>query len=318
MEGQPGRELSSRVAVAANNLRVDAVTSEIAMAFAESEIPMVVLKGPVVARWLYEADSSRFYGDCDLLLSSSDLDVAASVLAKLGFEVRHDPAAPDWGREHATEFERDTDAAVVDLHTTLPGIGVDDATAWRELTRGTTTIVVAGTPVRALGLAALALHVALHSAHHGIEWKRPLQDLERAIETAGESIWAQAAALARRLDAVESLAAGLRLTELGRDLAASLELPRGRSVEIALRAGTAPPVALGIEQLHRDGFRAGLRFALQKLFPPPGFMRRWRPVANRGRVGMGLAYAYRPIWLLRRAPAGFRAWREARRAVSGR
>jgi hypothetical protein len=240
------------------------------------------------------------------------------VLSGLGFVARDDPAAPDWGREHAREFERAADGVVIDLHTTLPGVRADDATAWRELSAGVEPIAIGGGSAPALGLPARALHIALHSAQHGIEWKRPLEDLERAIATGGEATWRQAAEIARRLDAVESLAAGLRLTEAGRDLATRLDLPRGRSVEASLRAATAPPVALGIEQLRTASWTDRLMLALQKLFPPRAFMRRWRPIANRGPAGMALAYIYRPIWLLRRAPGGVRAWRKARRSVAGR
>jgi hypothetical protein len=318
MTRQPAHELERPVAVVANNLRVDAATIEVVRSLTRVGIRPIVLKGPAVARWLYSAEGPRFYGDCDLLLARSDLEQAASALLRLGFVARDDRAAPDWGREHASEFERADDAIVVDLHTTLPGVRADDTTAWRELSLGAEAIAIGGGTAHALGLPGRALHVALHSAQHGIEWKRPLEDLERAIAVADESIWVRATDLAHRLDAVESFAAGLRLTESGSKLAARLGLPRGASIDVALRAATAPPIALGLEELRTGSWRDRVRLSFQKLFPPPAFMRRWRPIANRGRLGMAAAYMYRPIWLLIRAPQGIRAWREARRSVRGR
>jgi hypothetical protein len=229
---------------------------------------------------------------------------------------RDDDRSPDWGREHAREFERGLDRVVVDLHTTLPGVSVDDATAWRELSTVTQTMTVGRAQVSVLGDPGRALHVSLHSAQHGIQWKRPLQDLERAIATADTATWAEAADLAHRLGATESFAAGLRLTEAGRELASRLNLPPGESVEAALRAATAPPIALGFEELRMASWRKRARLSLQKLFPPPAFMRRWLPIARRGPLGLAIAYLYRPVWLLRSAPEGFRAWKEARRRVS--
>ena len=46
--------------------------------------------------------------------------------------------------------------------------------------------------------------------------------------------------------------------------------------------------------------------------PPATFMRRWYPQAADSRRRLALAYLWRPLWLLRHAPAGFRAWRDAR------
>jgi hypothetical protein len=311
----PPPELPGSVEVLANNLRVDAATGEVFRALADAGIATIVLKGPAIARWLYGPSEPRFYGDCDLLLASSDLTAASRTLERLGFVARHDPRAPDWGREHAREFERELDRVVVDLHTTLPGVGVDDATAWRELSAETESTTVGRTQVSVLSATGRTLHVSLHRAQHGIQWKRPLEDLERAIATGDAATWTEAADLACRLGATESFAAGLRLTEAGRELAARLDLPRGESLEAALRAATAPPVALGLEALRTASWRERGRLSLRKLFPPPAFMRRWRPIARRGALGLAIAYVYRPIWLLRLAPEGFRAWKEARRVV---
>ena len=238
-------------------------------------------------------------------------------MRELGFEARFDDAVGDWGREHAIEFERVSDAAIVDLHTTLPGVRVDDHRAWAILAAETDAMAIAGATVHALALPARALHVALHSAQHGIEWKRPLEDLARAIATADDQTWSKAGELARRLDAVESFAAGLRLIDAGQTLATRMRLPRGESIDAALRAATAPTMALGIEQLRTANWHERVRLVVRKLVPPPAFMRRWRPFANRGRIGLALAYVYRPIWLARRAPEGIRAWSRARRSVRG-
>jgi hypothetical protein len=90
--------------------------------------------------------------------------------------------------------------------------------------------MVAGYPAPTLTLPARALHVALHAAHHGAGYRRPMNDLERALLATEDELWRGASALAARLQATEILAAGLRLTLSGAQLAARLGLPDTRSI----------------------------------------------------------------------------------------
>ena len=121
------------------------------------------------------------------------------------------------------------------------------------------------------------------------------------------------------LHATDSFGTGLRLVPEGRALADRLGLPATRSIKLALEASSPPPVALGLEQLRTaDSPWARTRIIARKVFPPPGFIRHWWPPAARNWRMLILGYLYRPVWLLRRAPQGFKAWREARRQVHGR
>jgi hypothetical protein len=141
-----------------------------------------------------------------------------------------------------------------------------------------------------------------------------LEEVELAVSREGVTTWKAAAELAESLDATPAFAAGLRLVPSGWSLAGELGLPMDQPVAVALRAGTPPPVALGFDQLARaKGLRARVAILRHKLFPPPTFMRKWSPRAREGRLGLVLAYFWRPIWLLRKAPEGFSAWRKARR-----
>jgi hypothetical protein len=161
-----------------------------------------------------------------------------------------------------------------------------------------------------------AFHLAVHAGQHGSGWSRPLEDLDRAIAIADEASWREAEELAASLDATPAFAAGLRLTPSGAALADRLGLPRDVPVDVALRAETPPPVALGLDQLAQaKGLRARLGILRHKLVPPPSFMRHWSSLARRGPVGLLLAYLWRPLWLLARLPEGFEAWRRARREV---
>jgi len=301
--------------VVAGNLRVDWATAEVLRAFESAGVESLLLKGASIKRWLYDRSAPRPYGDCDLLVRPNDLEGAQRVLAELGFEPTHDEAEmPDWWREHAVAWLRHTDAVAVDLHRTLAGVGVDDETLWRALSARTDPVEVAGFTARALTIPGRALQLALHAAQHGKEWGSVVDEVELAVSREDVTTWRAAAELAASLEATPAFAAGLRLVPSGRALADELGLPTNQPVDVALRAATPPPVALGFDQLARaHGLRARFSILRYKLFPPPTFMRKWSPRAREGRLGLALAYAWRPIWLLRKAPAGFRAWRRARR-----
>jgi hypothetical protein len=238
------------------------------------------------------------------------------VLTRLGYQPELDERdMPTWWREHAVGWLHLVDGAVVDLHQGLPGVGVDGDRLWPTLTARSETILIAGFAARTLNISGRALILALHAAHHGAGFRRVLDDLEQALGRADLETWRQAADLAASLDATAAFASGLRLVPRGRELADELDLPTDRPVALALKVTSPPPLALGFEQLARArGLRAKLRILRHKVVPPPTFMRHWSPLARQGRRGLLLAYPWRPLWLLRGAPAGFRAWWVARRS----
>jgi hypothetical protein len=319
MQG-PDAANSHRVRVAAGNLRVDATTAEVFGAFSAAGVTAMLLKGPSISRWLYTDGSPRRYVDSDVLVPPDDLARAGEVLERLGFQPQLDEnAMPDWWREHAAEWSRESDGAQVDLHRTLPGAQAPAETVWGALTDAPDTLAVGGSEVRTLDLPGRALHVALHAAQHGLQSPAPLEDLRRAVATVDDALWRDAAALAEAIDAGDAFTTGLRLTEAGRTLSDRLGLVPTASVAIALQATTSPPVALTIEEFaSARGLRAKATVAYRRLFPPPAFMRQWAIRTTGRNLPLPLAYARRLLWLAQHGPRGVRAWREARRSVSGR
>lgn len=308
-------EASQAARIVAGNLRVDCATAEVLRAFGAAGVKSLLVKGVSVVRWLYDAHEPRAYSDCDLVVRPADLVAAGDVLAELGFLPQVDERdMPTWWREHAVGWWRGQDGAIVDVHRTLPGVGVDPQLLWRTLSADAETIDVAGFPAKTLTIPGRAFHLAIHAAQHGVGWDRVDVELERALSRVDETTWRAAAELAAALDATPAFATGLRMVAKGRALASALELPAGQPVDVALRATTPPPVALGFDQLARAPcWQARFQIIRHKVVPPTTFMRAWSPMAREGRRGLVLAYAWRPLWLLRRAPAGFRAWRRARR-----
>jgi hypothetical protein len=300
-----------------SRLKLASGTVEVLRAFEAAGVQARLLKGASFESWLYPSGEPRMYLDCDLLVRPEDVERAEHVLSSLSLE-RHfdDRRMPSWWREHASVWVRKLDGLTVDLHRTLPGVGVDDPTAWRILSSDPDQVEVAGFLAPILSLPARALHVVLHAAQHGIGWERPIADLQRALGAGDDDLWRNASALADQLAASDSFVTGLRLAPAGASLAVRLGLSSTGSVEARLRATTPPPIALGFEQLVRaGGMRARVGVVLGKLVPPPAFVRHWDPRAADSHAALLRAYLMRPFWLLRKAPQGFLAWRRVRRSA---
>lgn len=301
---------------AGTSLKADLVAVDVFASFAREGIPSLIVRGPSIARHLYDDDEVRGYLDVDLLVAQERVADASSILERLGFVYRavlstHPDDRPPW----ASTWNR-SDGGNIDLHWTLVGMGVEPARVWPLLSEHAEQIDLLGARVAGLDDCATCVVVALHAAHHGIEFEDPLEDLRRAATRKSIDVWTSAAMLAARLSATEAFASGLRLVEQGAAVAARLDLPSGASAETILRASTAPPMALGFDWLSQTtGQRAKARLIAAKIAPSRAFMRSWFRPARGGRtIPLMVGYAWRPIWLAWHAVPGLRAWRAAARA----
>ncbi|MBA3366508.1 MAG: nucleotidyltransferase family protein [Actinobacteria bacterium] len=296
------------------NLHVDVMTAEIVNAFRGSGVDVILLKGPSIARSLYQA-GRRSYSDSDLLVSPAGLDRAEAVLVRLGFtKLLHDREVPDRIPLHAHVWVRGSQ--MLDLHRSLWGAHVSAEDVWRVLAAETETAVIGGTPVKVLNPAAMALHIALHAAQHGIAADKPVRDLERAVTVLEHRVWRSAADLARRVDAMAAFGTGVRLVPEGARLGEALELPNEHSAEVMLNASSPPPGALALERIASAGtIRAKSRLVAGRVFPSPPYMRVYSPLARHGAAGLVSAYALRLASLPWKLGPGFLAWRRVRRRV---
>jgi hypothetical protein len=302
-----------------HNMVIDLVTVELVCALREVGVRAILLKGPTIARWLYEERDAPAYADTDLLVCPLEADRAEAVLRELGFRLSDGVALLDDRPPGARSWMRAPDGAAVDLHRTFTGIEVPPTTAWEVLTRSAKSMYLRGTEVEALSEPARTLLVALHAADHGAAIPKPLRDLARALRVVQTDTWIQAASLARELDATEAFSAGLRMLPSGRELADGLGLPPNRSVDVALRAGGAARAALSVEWFAtRPGLRRKVAFAARKLAPPVAYMRNCSVLARRGRFGLLLGYLWRPVHVSAAVLLSLPTWRRARRKLTHR
>jgi hypothetical protein len=292
------------------NLLVDRMTVEVHAAFLAQGIPSIVLKGPAIANWLYGGADIRGYGDSDLLIPRRDWDKAAQILTALGFENDLSIMAHPRMESFASDpWLRGNDN--LDLHSTIYGVDADFETVWDVLWASTERMEIGGASLPVLAPPARLMHIALHAAQHTDG--KAVYDLDRAMQQLPEELWWEAADVAGRLDALAAFAAGLRLAPGGDELARRMGIAEVRRIHVDLRAGQVPLSESLNELLETQGALPKLRMAFAEVVPRPAFMRWWFPPARRSRIGMALAYAWRPIYLVLRAPAAIAAVRRARR-----
>jgi hypothetical protein len=179
------------------------------------------------------------------------------------------------------------------------------ARAWVLLSDDARTLRVAGAMVQTPRPAAHVLIVSLNAAQHGASEPRPLEDLRRMITRVDPGTWEEAATLAAALGAGSAMREGLRWVVGGGELADRLALADEATPAVRLLGASAPVTAMGLHQvLATRGVRARLRLIARKLVPTPAFMRLWRPLASRGRLGLTVAYVWRPLWLVAKLPRG--------------
>ena len=162
----PGQALPPPVQALGRTMATDRVTAEVVEAFRQAGIRSILLKGPAMARWLYDEAALRPYLDADILVAPEDFREAERILSERGFHREGLDTIPgDWPK-HARTWYRD-DRGNVDLHRTLFGVRIPDAELWALLATRTEAMWVSGTDVDVLDLPGRALVLALHAAKDG-------------------------------------------------------------------------------------------------------------------------------------------------------
>lgn len=310
--------MEGRLAVA-RTLALDVALVEVVGALREHDVACLLLKGPALAQLIYEDPDERGYDDLDLMVAPESRPLAEEILMQLGFH----PFSEGWRAaelcEHADHWIREAPReANVDLHRTLALLPGEPGVVWKTLAEEAEAVEIVGEEVPVPSCRARLLIVALHAVQHGSGHARSLTDLERAVARLDVSLWREAHALAREFSCVDGFATGLRMCERGALLAEELGLEGSASPYLRLCADGSQVSWRTFEQLHcQRSPRAWLVKITGKLWPSPSFMRYWRPALAGSRRGLAVAYAWRPLWVLLRAPRGYRTWRAAQPARAG-
>jgi hypothetical protein len=284
-----------------------------------ANIDALLLKGAGLAALLYEDGEQRPSVDLDLLVAPAQLAPAEKVLTELGYRNTTEGLGIDdvGGVVHADTWRATPPGSKfeigVELHRWLAGAQAAPEAAWETLWRQRTVIDLDGLPVSVLDRPGQALHVALHVAQHGPEYRRGISELRLALERWPEDVWRNAAKLGAEVGATAGFAAGLRLIPEGTSLAATLGLPPTDELDWALRHhGERPRGTFHIDAFRTaGGVREQLGLLRRALVPDPRWLAtefHWSDRSAAHRVAANLLHIVRtPAWAAR-------AWLFRRRA----
>jgi hypothetical protein len=156
----------------------------ISQEFNKNEIPLLFLKGPVLAKSLYGDISLRTSCDIDVLILIENLDKAEANLLSLGY-VKDDyieTVLNDWKwRHHHITFFHPGKGIKFELHWRLnPGPGKEPG--FKELwSRRRISTITRTTPICYLGAEDLFLFLVSHGARHGWSRLRWLLDIKKLM-----------------------------------------------------------------------------------------------------------------------------------------
>jgi hypothetical protein len=188
---------AARQITAFRNLSRLAQLREIQTALAAQNIPILVLKGMVLAFVVYKDPSLRPMQDLDVFLDEKDLDFAVRILGDLGY------ACPDRLRglhfEGEVKLQKNGTHLLVELHTqfelTAPASSEHAADIWsRSVQRR-----ISDFEVRALNEHDVLFHLCLHMArrHCYATGFLPFVDILKVLETRATWDWPALIRIAR-------------------------------------------------------------------------------------------------------------------------
>jgi hypothetical protein len=194
------------IADVAGVLLLDVALARALAALWQREVRAIVLKGPVLARRVYDSPAFRPYHDVDLVVRPEQLDLAARTIVELGFvEIPYEAevaraAFESSGAEEPFHrmFVSATDRAMVEVHADPLQLGLRpkaEEDRWRR-----------AVPAPELGEHALALcdedhlvQLCVHAHKHGFSRLIWLKDLDLFVRRLGRSIdWGIIDDVARR------------------------------------------------------------------------------------------------------------------------
>jgi hypothetical protein len=289
------------------------LAAEVAYLLRQADVPVLHIKGPTVALWLYE-EGERPWGDVDILVPPSRIDDALAALQRAGFTERFPGVNRHTTTDHAITLVHNvrgdprSSGAEVDVHDRFEGIGADADRAFEVLWRRREPYQLAHIDVWFPDLSTRALLVALNTARS--DHAGPREDLARLVRTMGQEGWQDVVWLARRLDALPALRAGLEIDAAGGEVVARIGLTGVEvSPEWQLRRAHAPRTALRLEELGRLAPSRRPGAVLRWLFPAPGIIRMRDPAARGSNLRLAAGY-------LRRLRDGGRALGPSLRALA--
>ncbi|WP_308124277.1 nucleotidyltransferase domain-containing protein [Priestia aryabhattai] len=161
-------------------LKLTKEMGDIAENFQENSIPLLFLKGPIVALDLYGDISLRTSRDLDVLIPKKNVHEAENILINLGYE-RSEPLTPLWKvRKHHLTYIHPKKMSVVEVHWSLHPQSIKEPKFY-ELWERRREKTIASSLINYLGREDLFLYLVAHGTRHGWFRLRWLLDIAQFI-----------------------------------------------------------------------------------------------------------------------------------------
>jgi hypothetical protein len=187
------------------SLRMESHLRRVAATFRKAGVPVIVLKGPALARTLYPAIGLRPYGDLDLTVHDDDEQAAVDALLADGFtEIvdvdersrrEHRSSSGHEGHYHR-RFESADGSVLVELHLDPLQLGLKPTC---EAGRWERAVPLPGTPgALMLGPEDQVVQLSVHAHKHGFERLIWLKDLDLLVRQSASTLdWSLVRRVAR-------------------------------------------------------------------------------------------------------------------------
>lgn len=307
-----------RLAALANGAayhELDAVLPE----FSSANIPVIVLKGAALAKWLYPAPNLRSFSDLDLFIRQRDVARLSAILRARGYDSNNELAAgfQDAFYSEMTFYRLTPPRVSLDVHWHLfvPLYfrrRIDPEWFWERAE----IFSFGGATARVFNPTAQLVHLAVHASLNHKHTPRLiwLYDLALLLARKGDELdwhaaaaFAQQAGLARsmfevltQMQEVWSVRAPKEMYELFRPPHSSLK----ERIAFALTAAEHNQARALSDALSAPTWRGKVQYGWRHLFPDANFMRRHYgvqndlllPVAYARRLGTSAWKFTRSVW----------------------
>lgn len=165
-------------------LQLSGEMDQVSKLFADNQIHLIVLKGPVLGHDLYGDISLRTCGDLDVLVPIESLNQVDQLLVEQGY-IKDDyieTVLGDWKwRHHHVTYFHESKPIKLEIHWRLnPGPGKEPS--FQELWQRKRVSSLTSEPVYYLGREDLFLFLVTHGARHGWSRLRWLTDIKQLME----------------------------------------------------------------------------------------------------------------------------------------
>ena len=215
-EAMRARLSEERRATAFANLRRCAAFRDIALEFAQRNIPLMALKGLHLAELVYRDISLRPMDDVDILVPRAELGQAVATLQLMGYGPEEDmsgaaEALLELG--HAVALEHRRLGILIEVHWTIGERGYGYEPPMEEIWRTATPGTLADSDVQLMSPEFVLLHVCAHLAcnHNFLLGLRALCDIAEIVRAYPALDWPSVIDQGRRHGWERGIAAALRL-----------------------------------------------------------------------------------------------------------